>query len=141
MFSFLKQYSRTLFVILLGAIITSIGYSTFSVLTRIAIAGLTLILSLITIYERRLQLKQDENSLIIEMKDYLNHDFLTNHSESEEPVEAQELDRHFGNYDKAIRHKAIAAVFKVNKEKVKEMLDVELELSEAELNILRINKY
>lgn len=91
---------------------------------------------------RKDQLEQREKDLIDKMKYHLNQVFVTNHSKSEEPIEAQELDKHFKDYDKAMKLRAMAVVFKVNIEEVETMLAVKLpDYITNNMDVFRITKY
>jgi len=120
----MRNYVRTLFTGILGLIGGSIAYfKGIPILIQIAITICTgICVIIIALYDRKKQLENDLKILVDRMRNHLNFDYHTNHSESEKPLEAQRLFWFFKDVNKTIRLKAISNVFKVPVEDVNEML-------------------
>ena len=140
----MKHYIRTLFAGLLGLIGGSIAYiSSIPVYIQFSITGLTgVLITIIALSDRNKQLTKEFNNLVDKMRYHINYVFLTNQSESEQPIEAYELFNHFKEYDEKIRIRAIAQVFKMSLVKANEMVKAELpDYILKNMDIFRIAKY
>jgi hypothetical protein len=120
----MKEYFRTFIVGILGIAGFTISYiKNLPIPVQISIGVTTFIgVTIIGLFEKKIQLAETKKVLIDKMKYHANYVFLTNGSESEMPVVAQELDKEFNSYNKNLRLEAIAIVLRVSNEQAKEML-------------------